>query len=650
MAQMEVRPSVCPLDCPDRCSLDVTVDGGRVVKIDGSDRFPFTAGFICAKVRRFDRRVASPERLLHPLKRVGPKGSRRYERIGWDEAVGTIAARFSEIARTLGPEAILPYHYDGSNGLLTSGSMDARFWNRLGASRLARTFCAANTGAAWEAVLGDLPSADQADVEHSDAIVLWGVNPSASGIHLVPLVRKARAAGAFLAVVDPRRTPLAREADLHLPVEPGADVPLALAMIRAADEEGLVDRAFIEKHARGWPELRAACGRPEDAAALCGVDARLIRELPRALARGRRPFFRVGWGLERNRNGTDAVRAVLSLRAVLGRFGARGSGVALGTSKGYFMNRTAAEAPHLRKGDARTINMSEVGRVLDEAKDPPVAAVYVYNCNPAATAPHQSRVLRALSRESLFVVVHEQLWTDTCDAADIVLPATTFLEHTDLCRSYGGYALQWSDPVIAPAGEARSNHAVFSALAKALGFSEPEFRDSEEDIARTLVDVGRLKETRFQAVPRPIQFVDAFPSRGYVDLAAKPGPPIHRPPPVDADLPLVLISPASEKAVTSQLFEQVPEGTATVTVSPAEAARRGLKAGDTVRLRNSFGEVVARLAVSDEVRAGVASMPKGLWRRHTKNGWTANALAPDHVDPIGGGACYNDARVEMTRA
>ncbi len=645
---MSVHASVCPLDCPDRCALDVTVEGGRVAKIDGSERYDLTAGYICAKVRGFQKRVYSRERILHPMRRTGPKGSGRYERISWDEAFRIVADRFAELARSPGPESILPFHYDGSNGMLTSGAMDARFWHRLGASHLARTFCAANTGAAWTAVFGDLPGADPMDVRESDAVVLWGVNPSVSGIHLVPLVREAKRKGAFLAVIDPVRTPLAREADLHLPVLPGTDVAVALAMIRSAHEEGLVDRGFVEQRARGWGELVRACGTLEDAAALSGVAAERLRALPRALARARAPFFRVGWGLERNRNGTDGVRAVLSLRAAMGRFGRRGSGVTIGTSSGYGLDRKRAEGAHLRKRTSRTINMSEIGRALEEAKDPPIRALYVYNSNPVATAPNQARVVRELSRDDLFVVVHEQVWTDTCDFADLVLPATTFLEHEDLCRSYGGYALQWSGPVVEPAGEARPNHAVFSALARAMGFDEPEFGESPDAVARTIVkDLDRLKEERIVPVRRPVQFVDAFPSRGYVDLAAPPGPPIYRPPSADADLPLILITPASDKAVTSQLFEFAPEKSAKVTVASVEAERRGLRAGQEVRVWNSLGEVRALLAVSGDLPPGVASMPKGLWRRGTLNGWTANALAPDHVDAQGGGACYNDARVDI---
>ena len=634
---MKVVPSVCPLDCPDRCALDVQVEDGRVVKIDGSERSERTAGYICAKVRHFHDRTYHPARILHPMKRVGPKGSGRFERISWDAAIDQIGGRFRELSASPGPESILPFHYDGSNGLLTSGSMDARFWNRLGASQLAKTFCAANTGAAWSAVFGDLPGSDPMDLRHSDAVVLWGVNPSVSGIHLVPLVREATKAGAFLAVVDPVRTPLAREADLHLPLVPGTDVAVALAMIRSAHEEGGIDRAFIDRHTRGLDALLGSAPTAEEAGRLSGVPADQIRALPRALARAKAPFFRVGWGLERNRNGTDAVRAVLSLRAVLGRFGSPGSGITISTSGGFGLNRKPAEAPQLRRSPSRTVNMSELGRALEETRDPELRAIYIYNSNPVATAPHQERVIRALSRESLFVVVHEQVWTDTCDHADLVLPATTFLEHRDLTRSYGGYELQWSEPVIGPVGEARPNHAVFSELARAMGFQDPELRADEAAIAGSFVpDLGELRERLIRPFPRPALFQDRFPSRGYVDLAAPPGPPRYRPPVADAELPLILISPASDKAISSQLFELVPEQSAKLLVAPVEAERRGLKEGDRVRIRNSFGQVEVWLGISPDLRAGVASLPKGLWRRMTLNGWTANALVPDHVDAIGG--------------
>ncbi|HKE01420.1 MAG TPA: molybdopterin-dependent oxidoreductase, partial [Planctomycetota bacterium] len=369
-------------------------------------------------------------------------------------------------------------------------------------------------------------------------------------------------------------------------------------------------------------------------------------------------FFRVGWGLERNRNGTDGVRSVLSLRAALGRFDAPGAGLTISTSAGFRMDFGPGERRDLRTKATRTINMSEMGRALEETSDPPIRALYVYNCNPTATAPNQGRVVRALAREDLFTVVHEQVWTDTCALADVVLPATTFLEHKEMCRQYGGYSLQWGEPVIAPRGEARSNHAVFAELARAMRFDGDAFAASEEDIARATlgatraasVDLERLRAERFVPMPSVRPFVDVFPSRGHVDLSAPPGPPNYRPAPVDAHLPLSLISPASDKAITSTLFELVPAGSATVAMSPSDAAARGLRAGDRARVWNSIGEVVLRVAVSDEIPAGVASIPKGLWRRATENGWTANALAPDHVDELGGGACYNDARVDVAPA
>ena len=584
------------------------------------------------------------------MRRVGAKGSGRFEPVAWEEAIHLIADTFKSITKAVGPEAILPFHYDGSNGLITSGAMDERFWNRLGASQIIKTYCAANTGAAWSTVFGNLPGCDPLDVRESDAIVLWGVNPSVSGIHLVPWVREAKAKGAFLSVVDPRQTPLARDADLHLRVLPGTDVLVAMAMIRVAHEEGLIDRAFVEQSTRGFDSLlRAAC-TPEEAATVSGVPADAIRALPRTLAKAKAPFFRVGWGLERNRNGTDSVRAVLSLRAVMGRFGRRGSGVLISTSGGYGIDRAPASAPHLRKLPPRMINMSQLGMALEETRNPEIRALFVYNSNPIATAPNQERVIRAMSRESLFTVVHEQVWTDTCDYADVVLPATTFLEHKELCRSYSGYAWQWSNPVVKEAGEAKPNHWLFAELAKAMGFEDPELRASEEDVVRAAVkNVDEVKKEGYVPVPRPVSFVDVFPSRGYVDLAGSSAP-TYRPPVVDAHLPLILISPASDKAVTSQLFELTPNGSARVTIAPAEAKRRGLRQGDEVRIRNSFGSVIAMLAVSDELPEGVASMPKGLWRRSTKNSWTANALAPDHVDSQGGGACYNDARVEICAA
>lgn len=650
---MTLRPSVCPLDCPDRCSLAVEVADGRVVSLDGTRSNPLTDGYICGKVRRFGDRVHGPLRLLHPMVRTGPKGpGATFRPVTWDEALDLVAQRFGAIAAESGWEAVLPYWYAGSNGWLTGGALDMRLWNRLGTTRILRTLCAANTGAGQRAVYGDLPSADPSDVDHAALVLLWGCNPSASGIHLVPKLRALRARGGKLVVVDPRRTPLAKQADLHLAPLPGTDVALAMAMARVAFEEGLADAAFLARHAADADAYREACApfTPDRAAALCGVPADDVVRAARMYAEARPALVRAGWGLERTRNGTDGVRAVLSLPAVFGKFGERGSGWVLSTSAGYRVDSTRWQGP---ASTSRVVNMSELGRVLEEVRDPPVRAVFVYDCNPTVTVPDQARVLRNLAREDLFTVVHEQVHTDTVDYADVVLPATTFLEHHELARSYGGYLVQWSEPAIPPVGEARSNHRVFADLARRLGVDDPALQVSEKALAREIagharVDFDVLQRDKVVHLPSPVQLVDVHPSRP-IALAGALGPPRYRPPPCDADRPLVVVSPSSTRAISSTGFETLPAGAATIGLHPADADARGISAGDRVRAWNSVGEVVLRAALDDTLRPGVACIPKGLWRGATLDGHTGNALIPAHLDEHGGGACYNDARVEVER-
>lgn len=652
----KVRPSVCPLDCPDRCSLEVTTDGASILKIDGSHRSPFTRGYICAKVRSFDERVDSPFRIQTPLRRVSNKGSGEFEPFSWDEAIAMIADRFQSIVKTAGGAAILPYSYSGSNGLLTSHAMDERFFNKLGATRLARTLCAANTGAAWSSVMDDVPGSDPAGVEDTDCAVLWGVNPSASGIHLVPLVRNAKKRGAKLIVIDPRRTPLARDAHHHLAVKPGTDVVLALSMIHVAITHSWHDAAFLQEHTRGLDALARAAAKfpPAVAAGICGVAADSIVEATRSISAARAPFFRVGWGQERNRNGTDATRAVFMLRVLFGKFNEKGAGLAMSTSRGYAMRFEEAEGAHLRTAAARTLNMSEFGRILDETTDPPILGLFIYNCNPVATAPNQARIERAMQRENLFTVVHEQVFTDTCRLADVVLPATTFLEHRELSRSYGGFALQWADPVIEARGEAIQNHALFTRLAKAMNFTEREFTDSEEAIARSILtsmavkapDLETLQKENYVPVApgRPLHTV--FPTRGFVDLGTT-APPRFLANPCETDGSFTLISPATDKAITSTLYETLAPGTGRMAVNPEDATTLGLTDGAAARVENRFGTVEIRVQVTGEVPPGVVSIPKGYWKSATLNGFTSNALSPDHVDAVGGGACYNDARVSI---
>src|SRR6188508_446993 len=466
--------TACPLDCPDPCTLDVTVEQGRIQKIDGGDTNPVTRNFICAKVRRFGDRVYGEDRVLYPCVRKDAKGSGTYVRVTWDEALEQIAQRMAEIKETDGAEAILPYYYGGSNGLITHMTNDAELWRRFGTSRLATTLCAAPTGAASLALYGKMPTVVYQDYPHAKLIILWGVNPSASGIHLIPFVKEAQAAGATLVVIDPRTTSLAKRADLHLAVRPGTDLPVALALHRVMFEEGHADAAFLGEHTHGADRLREAA-RPwtiERAAAEAAIAPAALRRLADLYVQSSPALVRCGWGLERNRNGGNAAAAVLALPAVGGKFGIRGGGYSMSNSLAFGLK--SAQWIDTPEPATRVVNMNQLGRALTSYNDPPVQMLFVYNCNPLATAPDQNRVLEGLKREDLFTVVFEQVFTDTTRYADVVLPATTFLEHYDIAKAYGPIALQLVRPVIEPRGEARTNAQVFSAIAERLGIGQEE--------------------------------------------------------------------------------------------------------------------------------------------------------------------------------
>jgi len=658
--------SVCPLDCPDTCSLAVTVANGRLAKVDGSTRNPLTEGYICAKVRRYPERVYSPLRLRHPQRRTGPKGAGRFARISWDEALRLIAERFERIIAEDGAEAILPYHYGGSSGLFGEGALDARFFHRLGASELQKTICAAPTSTAYRAMYGTMGGVPPQDYRLARTILLWGVNPSATSIHLVPQIRAARRDGAFVAVIDPRRTPLARSASLHLPLRPGTDVVLALAVIRALVGGDGIDRAFVQRHTNGFEELvRAAEDYPiARAAEVCGIPAADIAALVEAYAAASPAVIRCGWGIERNRNGGSAARAIFALPAIAGKFGVRGGGLTMSLSRAFPVNVTSLARPDLGGVPVRSVNMTQLGRVLTEPQSPPVRALFVYNANPVAVTPDQNRILRGLSREDLFTVVHDQVMTDTARFADVLLPATTVFEQAELHKSYGHYFLQYSQPVIAPEGESLSNAQLFRRLAAAMGFDAPELTAGDNELLRAALDcdparlggadIVRLRrkkivEVHFKTRPGPIQFVSDFPTTasGRIELFPPELGPITYQPPDDA-YPLVLLSPASSKTINS-IFGELDKRPASFLMHPSDAAERGLRAGDTVRVFNDLGEVHVRLALTEDLRVGVATLPKGLWRASTLNGATATALTPDHLSDIGEGACFNDARVEVAR-
>lgn len=654
--------TACPLDCPDCCSLSVSVERGRITKITGNRQAPSTGGFICAKVRHFDRRVYSPERLLYPLVRTGRKGTASFERVTWDEALELIATKIREACLTFGPESVLPYFYGGSNGILTSDLEDSRFFRRLGASRLARTICAAPTGAAATAMYGKMPGVAYADYAAARLIVIWGANPSASGIHLVPHILEARKAGARLVVIDPRRTALARQADLHLPIRPGTDLPVALSLIHTLFTEGWADQAFLDAEAVGVHELReAASAWPTSrAAAEAGLDERDLRTLAEWYASTSPAVIRCGWGQERNRNGGAATMAILALPAVAGKFGVRGGGYTMSNSGAWGI--TAETLISEPAPPTRVVNMNQLGRALTEFQNPPVSVLFVYNANPLSTTPDQNLVRRGLAREDLFTVVHEQVMTDTANFADVVLPAPTFLEQYDIAKGYGAYHLLLVQPAIDAVGESRPNHDLFRELGVRLGLVSDEDDLGEQG---ALVDTvqrlpERLRPAVLEGAPaaapgdgRPVQMVDVRPATadGRIHLypralQSETGLYVYRPDPATERHPLSLISPASEHTISSTLGELRP-GIARVKIHPEDAAVRAIADGDAVRIFNDLGDVQCEASVSPEVRPGTVSLAKGLWARSTFNGATANALVPDSLTDLAGGACFNDARVQV---
>jgi len=657
--------TACPLDCPDSCSLDVTVERGRLVKIDGSHRAASTEGYICGKVRRFDRRVYGEDRLLHPMVRVGTKGRGDFKRIDWDEALDLVATKLREARDAHGAESVLPFYYGGSNGVLTSDFEDARFFRRFGASRLAKTVCAAPTGAAATAMYGKMAGVAYPDYAEARLIVVWGCNPSASGIHLVSHIKRAQQQGARLVVIDPRRTPLARVSDLHLPLRPGTDLPVALAVLRELFVHDWADRAFLDAHTTGADDLRRAA-EPwtiDRAAREADIDPAVLAAFAKWYGTTSPAVIRCGWGQERNRNGGAATMAILALPAVGGKFGVRGGGYTMSNSGAWGITAEALiDVPAPR---ARTVNMNHLGRALTEYADPPVSVLFVYNCNPLGTMPDQGRVRKGLEREDLFTVVHEQVMTDTAKYADVVLPATTFLEHFDIAKGYGAYHLQLVQPAIDAVGESRPNADLFRDLSARLGLTDAEAPGEELGQAGALMDLtSRLPDGMGAAVlngtpvtiageGRPVQFVDVLPNTpdrkvalAPAGLDARDGLYAYAPDPATVAYPLALISPASEHTVSSTLGELRP-GIVKLKVHPDDAQARSISDGDPVRIFNDLGEVHCEVTVTPEVRRGTVSLPKGLWARSTFNGATANALVPDSLTDIAGGACFNDARVQV---
>ena len=482
---------MCPHDCPDACGVLITVEDGKATKIQGDPAHPTTRGFLCAKVAKYRDRVYSHDRVLYPVRRVAPKGAgsdESFQRISWDEALDEIATRFRKIAAEFGGESILPYSYAGNMAKLGYASMDRRFFHRLGASQLARNICSEAGGAGVRSVYGANMGTEPEQFRHSKYIIAWAANIHGTNVHLWPFIEEARRNGAKLVVIDPYRTRTAACADWHIPINPGTDVALALAMMHIIINENLYDADYVAKHTEGFDQLRAKVQEypPEKVALWTGITTADIYKLGREYATVRPSIIRMNYGVQRSENGGTASRTIAMLPCIIGSWKEVGGGFQLSTSAAFGLNNAALERTDLMEKSlgrpARTINMVQLGEALNEVDDPPVKALFVYNSNPAAVCPNHNAVIRGLLRPDLFTVVHEQFFTDTTDYADIVLPATTFFEHKDLNTAYGHYFLQISNQAIDPLGECRPNIEVFRGLADKMGFDDECFRDSSDDM------------------------------------------------------------------------------------------------------------------------------------------------------------------------
>jgi anaerobic selenocysteine-containing dehydrogenase len=690
LARDGVVRGACPHDCPDTCATLVTVEDGRATQIAGDPDHPVTRGFLCAKVNRYIERTYHPERLRAPLRRTGPKGTGQFAEISWNEALDEIASRLGEVVRSAeGPQAILPYSYAGTMGMVQGSSMDRRFFHLLGASRLDRTICSMAGTVGMRMTVGANVGADSEGVPESDLVLLWGTNTLTANPHLWPFVLEARKRGAPIICIDPIRTRTAQQCDEWIPIRPGTDAALALGMMHLLFARGLEDRDYLERYTLGHEQLRERVAEwtPERTAYVTGLPVETIASLGERYGGARAAFIRVNYGLQRHAGGGMAVRSIACLPAITGHWRRAGGGVQLSTSANFAFDRAALERPDLGP-PARTINMIRLGEALTQ-KDagvggPPVKALVVYNSNPAAVAPERNVVLRGLAREDLFTVVLEHFRTDTTDWADIVLPATTQLEHWDVHLAYGHHYVSLNRPSIAAEGEAKPNSEVFRLLAARMGLDHASLRDDDLTIIRQALASGspkldgvtleQLLERGWMRLALPTPFLPyadgAFPTPSgkcelYSERLAQMGldplptytPPYEsreRDPELIARYPLTLISSPAHTFLNStfvnitSLRRQAREPE--VLLHPADAERRGIAAGMRVTVRNDRGAFLATARVESAIREGVAWAPSVWWGKLADDGANANQTTSQRETDLGHGPVFYDNQVEVEQA
>lgn len=709
-APFRVVHTVCSHDCPDSCAVLVTVDEhGRAVKVEGDPSQPVTKGFLCGKVAKYLDRVYSPERILYPLRRKPGVAKQplqhgreheAFERVSWDDALDAIAARLKETAERYGAESILPYSYAGTIGVLGYGSMDRRFFHRLGACRLDRTICSEAGGEAWNSVYGKKLGTPTEDFRLARLIVAWGANVHGNNIHLWPMIEQARRNGARLIVIDPYRTRTAALADWHIAIRPGTDAALALGMMHVILNEGLEDREYIKSMTHGFEQLaeRAREYTPERVAAWTGMATAEVEQLAREYATTRPAALRLNYGVQRAEHGGAAVRAIAMLPALTGAWKYRGGGAVLSTSGAFKWNENVVRRADLQYAsplgrEARLVNMSALGQALTQL-EPPVHALFVYNSNPGAVAPNQNTVRRGLARTNLFTVVHDLFFTDTTDYADYILPATTFLEHTDIQGAYGHYFVQLSNQAIEPVGEARSNVWLFGQLGQRMGFTEECFRDTPDDIVCQALSIG---EDGMSGNPGMEHIsLEALKEQGHIPLS------IHREPETNPFLPftsattstpsgkiefysealaaagrdpLPAFTPATESR-WSKTAEKYPlellarkadnymnstfanldghrkmeaRTSHRLEMHPADARARNLAEGDRVRVFNDRGALHLTMMLNPSLPAGVVATRLD-WAKLHPDGANSNVLTSEQLTDIGAGATFYSALVEVAKS
>ena len=679
ISQGEVRPSVCPLDCPDTCSLSTVVKDGRIVEVKGSDANPYTAGVICNKVARYyPDFVHGPARLTRPLKRVGPRGGDAFEPISWDEAIELIHAGFTAAIEKHGPETVLPFNYAGPHGELAGGSMDRRFFHKLGATLLNRgPLCGAVRGTAYTSLYGPAAGMPPEQAVHADLVVVWGNNVTVSNLHLIRVLNQVKAKGGHVVVIDPKRIKVAEQADLHLAVRPGTDVVLAYAMATALEARQALDAAFIAEWTHGFDEYMAEA-RKYDADAVerhCGLSKAEFEAFVDLYAKAETVAVSVGNGIERGKSGGSGLRAAMALQALTGNHGRLGAGVF--AKPGIAAPKTTAklQRPDLVPEGTRTFNIVDVAqKLLDPTLDPPVKATLIYNHNPVATHPDQARMIAALSQPDLFVAGADVVMTDSMRYCDVILPAASHFEFADLYGAYGQNYVQRAEPVIPCVGESLPNTEIFRRLAARFGFDDPIFRETDAELMDAAMDgtSPKLQGYAPSAIPLdralvmtgpegapPIMCANVFPATktGKIELyseemEAKYGRGVPRFEPAPQDLPFVLVSPSSDKRTNATFGgAAASDGLEKLEINPADAAARGLKTGDAVEIWNARGRVVLEALVSDAVRPGVLYSPKGTWLRTSPTGQTVNVLIPVDVRAdIEEGAAYNETFVDLKAA